>query len=271
MTAFFYPSSGGGGGTVAQGNAGSAGQSWYVQLTNIPTVDVGNTVAVTGTVAISGTPTVSVSNFPATQPISGAVAVSNFPATQPVSGTVTVVQGNAGSSGQAWYVQFPATPNVNVANTPTVYGALGNRGNVTFASTANAYTAGQSIGTTIATTVTRANDTTGVIMQLNLIDTSNTKPPIDILFFSQTPTNAPADRTTWNIAIGDIPNLMGRVSVLSTDWQSYGSAAQATKAGLGIFLKPAAGQQYIYLVAIIQGTATLVANCIGCYVGMVLD
>jgi epidermal growth factor receptor substrate 15 len=38
---------------------------------------------------IQGTPTVSVSNFPATQPVSGSVSVSNFPATQPVSGTVT--------------------------------------------------------------------------------------------------------------------------------------------------------------------------------------
>jgi len=38
-----------------------------------------------------GTTTVSVSNFPATQPVSGAVSVSNFPATQPVSGTVTDV------------------------------------------------------------------------------------------------------------------------------------------------------------------------------------
>lgn len=33
--------------------------------------------------------TVSVSNFPATQPVSGSVSISNFPATQPVSGTVT--------------------------------------------------------------------------------------------------------------------------------------------------------------------------------------
>lgn len=32
---------------------------------------------------------VQVSNFPATQPVSGSVSVSNFPATQAVSGTVT--------------------------------------------------------------------------------------------------------------------------------------------------------------------------------------
>src|ERR1700749_1884045 len=34
--------------------------------------------------------TVTVSNFPATQPVSGTVAVSNFPSTQPVSGSVSV-------------------------------------------------------------------------------------------------------------------------------------------------------------------------------------
>ena len=42
----------------------------------------------------NGTQITQVSNFPATQPVSGTVAVSNFPATQPVSGTVTA---NAGT------------------------------------------------------------------------------------------------------------------------------------------------------------------------------
>jgi hypothetical protein len=45
-------------------------------------------IPVTGTVNIGNTPanqTVTVSNFPATQPVSGSVSVSNFPATQPVT------------------------------------------------------------------------------------------------------------------------------------------------------------------------------------------
>jgi hypothetical protein len=42
----------------------------------------------------NGTQETIVTNFPATQPVSGTVAVSNFPATQPVSGTVTA---NAGT------------------------------------------------------------------------------------------------------------------------------------------------------------------------------
>ncbi len=42
-----------------------------------------------GTIDASGS-AVSVTNFPAVQPVSGAVSVSNFPATQPVSGTVSI-------------------------------------------------------------------------------------------------------------------------------------------------------------------------------------
>lgn len=48
---------------------------------------------------------VSVSNFPATQPVSGSVSVSNFPATQPVSGSVSVSN-------------FPATQPVSAASLP---------------------------------------------------------------------------------------------------------------------------------------------------------
>ena len=51
---------------------------------------------------------VSVTNFPATQPVSGTVAVSNFPATQPVSGTVAVTQ-----STSPWVVGQSTAANLN--------------------------------------------------------------------------------------------------------------------------------------------------------------
>jgi hypothetical protein len=49
---------------------------------------------------------VSVSNLPATQPVSGSVSVSNLPTTQPVSGSVSVSN-------------FPATQPVSLATAPT--------------------------------------------------------------------------------------------------------------------------------------------------------
>jgi len=68
-------------------------------------------------VVVEGTPAVSVSNFPATQPVSGTVAVSNFPATQPVSGTVT-------ASGPLTDTQLRATP-VPVSGTVTANAGSG--------------------------------------------------------------------------------------------------------------------------------------------------
>lgn len=65
------------------------------------------------TKASQGPTQVSVTNFPATQPVSGAISVSNFPSTQPVSGTVNV--GN--------FPAFPSTQTVagtvSVGNLPT--------------------------------------------------------------------------------------------------------------------------------------------------------
>lgn len=62
---------------------------------------------------ISGS--VSVSNLPATQPVSGSVSVSNFPATQPISGTVAV-----SSQPPLSYL----TDNVAVATMPPITGSV---------------------------------------------------------------------------------------------------------------------------------------------------
>lgn len=61
--------------TVAGGVIDASGSS--VSVTNFP-----------ATQPVNGT--VNVGNFPVTQPVSGAVSVSNFPATQAVSGTVGI-------------------------------------------------------------------------------------------------------------------------------------------------------------------------------------
>lgn len=63
-----------------------------------------------GALAADVTGSVSVSNFPATQPVSGSVSVSNFPATQPVSGSVSVSN-------------FPATQAISAASLPLPTGA----------------------------------------------------------------------------------------------------------------------------------------------------
>lgn len=73
-----------------------------VTVTNFPT-----TQPVSGTVNIGNFPSAfGVNNFPATQPVSGTVGVNNFPATQSVSGTVGVNN-------------FPAKQTVAISQTGT--------------------------------------------------------------------------------------------------------------------------------------------------------
>lgn len=60
------------------------------------------------------TTTVSVANFPATQPVSGSVAVSNFPATQPVSGPLTNAELRATPAGVQIYGSTGTGPGVAI-------------------------------------------------------------------------------------------------------------------------------------------------------------
>lgn len=69
-----------------------------------------DTQIISGAVTVSGS--VSVGNFPATQPVSGTVSIGNFPATQPVS-----IAGSVAVTGPLTDTQLRASP-VPVTSTP---------------------------------------------------------------------------------------------------------------------------------------------------------
>jgi hypothetical protein len=73
-------------------------------------------------VVVEGTPSVSVSNFPGTQPVSGSVSVSNFPASQAVTGPLTDAQLRA-SAVPTSVSNFPASQ--TVAGTVTANAGTG--------------------------------------------------------------------------------------------------------------------------------------------------
>jgi hypothetical protein len=84
--------------------------SGSVSVSNFP---VTQPVSISGSVPVTGT--VSVGNFPATQPISGAVSVSNFPASQAVTGTF--FQATQPVSGTFFQATQPISGAVSVSNT----------------------------------------------------------------------------------------------------------------------------------------------------------
>jgi hypothetical protein len=106
-------------GTVNQGDPGSIGESWYVELTN--GTNVIGTIANPIVSAISGTVTV-------VQPVGSNlnVSISNFPGTQPISGTVTANQGTPNTLADAWPVEITDGTNVlgTVAHPLNVEGVI---------------------------------------------------------------------------------------------------------------------------------------------------
>ncbi len=87
-----------------------------IEASSVP-LSVSGTVTIgAGSAAIGS---VSVSNFPATQPVSGSVSVSNFPATQPVSAATLPLPANASQEtggNLATIVTNTATIATNTAN-----------------------------------------------------------------------------------------------------------------------------------------------------------
>jgi hypothetical protein len=112
-------------GTVELGTATlNALETITVSVSNLPatqavsgTVELGATSLAAlenTTVTVGNFPTSqTISNFPATQAVSGSVGINNFPVTQPVNGTVSI-----GNTPSVSVSNFPATQAVTVGNFP---------------------------------------------------------------------------------------------------------------------------------------------------------
>ena len=99
-------------GTVAISNFPTEPTSMAV--TNFPATQV-----VSGTIAVSNQPTsIEVSNFPLTQPISGSVTVTNFPS-EPTSVAVNNFPASQAVTGTFWQATQPISGTVAVSNQPT--------------------------------------------------------------------------------------------------------------------------------------------------------
>jgi hypothetical protein len=150
------------------------------------------------TVVDSGS--ISVNNFPATQPVSGTVAVSNFPATQPVSGTITANQGTAGVS--AWKVDGSATTQpvsgtVSVNNFPATQAVSGTV-------TANA-------GTNLNTSALALDSTVAKDSSLSTLNTS-----VNTLLKPASTLNAVTTLGSITNALPAGTNLLGKVGIDQT-------------------------------------------------------
>lgn len=123
---------------------------------------------------------------------------------------------------------------------------------------AAAYAAGDSIGSllTLDAPSPFLSGPSGpilIVQSLTVVDLDDQKSPLDIVLFSSAPTD-PGDNNPFAPTDADALKVVGRLSVSSGDYQTYGTKAVATMPALGLSA-PIVGKELFALV-IAQGGPT---------------
>jgi len=130
----------------------------------------------------------------------------------------------------------------------------------------NAYVAGDALGIRVPMlSVLRSGVCTGLLQSLTVYDADGQKAAIDFLIFDSEPSSSTiVNNSAVAIAAADIAKLVGKVSILDTDYVDFaGGAAVATVANIGLVIKTALstglGAGTVWIVPMVQGTPTYTA------------
>lgn len=128
---------------------------------------------------------------------------------------------------------------------------------------AAAYASGDVVGT--VREIPLAVDQSGGCAKLRSLvvtDAGNVKAKLDLLFFSEAPANSIGiDNAAYALNDADLPKLIGRISVLDTDYVSSGSAnAEATLRNLELILQAKVKTKSIWVATVARGAATYAAS-----------
>jgi hypothetical protein len=125
---------------------------------------------------------------------------------------------------------------------------------------AGAYSSGNCVGGKQALGTSGGNSTVVMLQSVSVLDKSNQKAPLTLLFFNSDPTAAtPTGATVTDQSAfvwgSSSPLFIGKVDIAAADYETIASQAIATKAQLGLPLFPAAGAQ-VFVVVVTTGTPT---------------
>lgn len=121
----------------------------------------------------------------------------------------------------------------------------------------NIYAAGDAVGgVQTLTNAVRVSGGVGVLDTLSIIDADNEKANLTILFFESNPAAATVANNAAFVWSTDLAKYIGKINVVTADYESINSKAVATLRGLGLRLK-ASGSRNLYAVVVLtSGTPT---------------
>lgn len=164
---------------------------------------------------------------------------------------------------------FDATNNaietigVSTATTNVFTGQVGSPAfdvSITPTLSAGAYLAGEVLfDTTAAAAVTRIADGKATLMTVMINDKDDqTAAGVDLVFLSSNVSLGTISEVP-SISDANADNILGIVSVLSSDWIDYGGGKIATVRNINLQLTAASGTTTVYVAAIARGTPTQTA------------
>lgn len=138
-----------------------------------------------------------------------------------------------------------------------------------------AYGTGDVLGTTspIAVELPRSQTGTAILQSLTIQDLSNQKLAIDLIVFDSNPTATTfTDNGVLDIADGDLPKVIGVVSVVAGDYAGFNDNAVATKNNIGLVLKSlATSRTQLWICLVTRATPTYAVNELSITLGILQD
>lgn len=140
-----------------------------------------------------------------------------------------------------------------------------------------AYGSGDVLGTTspIKVELVRGTNGTGILQSIIVQDLSNQSGAIDIVIFDSNPTSTTfTDNAVLDIADGDVPKVIGVISITSTDYSAFSDNSVATKAGISLPIKSIAGNTtsgQLWICPVSRDTKTYVVNELSLAFGVLQD
>jgi hypothetical protein len=136
------------------------------------------------------------------------------------------------------------------------------------------YTAGDQVGTlrTIPDAFSGNENAQSILHSLVLVNKTTTAPAMDVLLFSSAITPTSADDAAVSVTDAIMAaSFLGAITVDVADWKTTAANAWATKTGLSLAVKNAAGGSSLYALFVDRTGVALAADAIEAKFGFLQD
>lgn len=125
--------------------------------------------------------------------------------------------------------------------------------------------------TVVVTNAMRVADKLGILQSITVLDEDDQGVALDLIFFS-TSRSIGTINAAPTLTDADARDILAVVSFLTTDYSDLGGCRIATRSGLGLAMRPAAGTRNVFVAGVLRtGTPTFTAAGIKLRCGFLQD